>query len=48
LEDQEYIDAALIAGVKGYVFKRRMSADLPDAIDKVLTGRTFLSMHEGR
>ena len=48
LEDQEYIDAALAAGVKGYVFKRKMVADLLEAIDKVLAGRTFLSGHEDR
>ena len=47
LNDQEYIDAALEAGVKGFVFKRKMSTDLMDAIDTVLAGRIFLSSDNG-
>jgi two-component system response regulator DegU len=44
-EDQDYIDAAIVAGANGFVFKRTMGRDLLFAIGEVLTGRTFLSTH---
>jgi DNA-binding NarL/FixJ family response regulator len=43
LEDQEYIDAAILAGANGFVFKRRMASDLLRAIGEVLAKRTFVS-----
>ena len=41
LEEREYIDEALRLGARGYVFKRRLSSDLPLAIRAAVEGRTF-------
>jgi DNA-binding NarL/FixJ family response regulator len=43
LEDQEYIDAAIVAGANAFVFERRMASDLLRAIVEVTAGRTFIS-----
>ena len=44
-EDQEFIDASIIAGANGFVFKSRMAGDLLRAIGEVLADRTFVSKH---
>ena len=38
----EYVDAALRSGAKGYVLKARMEADLTRALHHALAGRSFL------
>jgi CheY-like chemotaxis protein len=38
----EYVDAALRSGAKGYVLKARMEADLARALHHALAGRSFL------
>jgi DNA-binding NarL/FixJ family response regulator len=43
LEDEKFVQAALGAGAKGYVFKRRLSTDLIAAINAVLADRVFVS-----
>lgn len=42
-EQSEYISAAFSAGACGYVTKRRLATDLPQAIREVFAGHTFLS-----
>jgi DNA-binding NarL/FixJ family response regulator len=42
-EDQEFIDASIIAGANGFVFKSKMTGDLLHAIEEVLAERTFVS-----
>jgi CheY-like chemotaxis protein len=37
----EYVEAALRSGAKGYVLKARMEADLPRALHYALAGRSF-------
>jgi DNA-binding NarL/FixJ family response regulator len=44
-EDQQFIDASIIAGANGFVFKSRMTGDLLRAIGEVLAERTFVSKH---
>jgi DNA-binding NarL/FixJ family response regulator len=41
--DRALINAALDAGVLGYVLKARLSLDLVPAVDAVLNGNTFVS-----
>jgi len=38
----DYVEAALRSGAKGYVMKARMEADLPSALRHALSGRRFL------
>jgi DNA-binding NarL/FixJ family response regulator len=42
-EDQEFIDASIIAGANGFVFKSALTGDLLHAIEEVLAERTFVS-----
>jgi DNA-binding NarL/FixJ family response regulator len=42
-EDPDYVRACLAAGAFGYVFKARMSSDLPHAIQETVAGRIFIS-----
>jgi DNA-binding NarL/FixJ family response regulator len=41
--EQEYITAAFEVGASGYVFKSRLTVDLPAAIEAVLEGKSFTS-----
>jgi CheY-like chemotaxis protein len=41
-DGDEYVEAALRAGAKGYVLKARMDADLQSALRHALAGRSFL------
>ena len=43
LEEEQYVNAALEAGARAFVFKRRVNHDLAFAINEVLQGRTFIS-----
>jgi len=43
VEDPEYVDEALKAGASGYVFKRRITSDLPMAVREALGGVIFVS-----
>ena len=42
-EDPELVQTALSAGARGYVVKRRVTADLLPAIRSVLSGHVFIS-----
>ena len=42
-EDPEFLRAAFEAGAIGYVVKRQLSADLPDALKAALAGKKFVS-----
>ncbi|MDJ0521590.1 MAG: response regulator transcription factor [Planctomycetota bacterium] len=42
-DEPEYVDAALAAGAKGYVFKGSMGGDLVGAVEEALKGRVFVS-----
>jgi DNA-binding NarL/FixJ family response regulator len=42
-EEPEWIQAALAAGARGYVIKRRLASDLRPAIREVMAGRRFIS-----
>jgi DNA-binding NarL/FixJ family response regulator len=42
-EDHEYVEAALAAGVHGFVFKKRVVRDVCRGIHEVLAGRIFVS-----
>jgi len=42
-EDYDYVRAARSFGVLGYVIKRRMATDLPDAVREAVAGRLFTS-----
>jgi DNA-binding NarL/FixJ family response regulator len=42
-EADRFVDAALDAGAKGFVFKRRKATDLLRALDIVLRGGVFIS-----
>jgi DNA-binding NarL/FixJ family response regulator len=42
-EDRDFLRAALDSGARGYVVKRCLASDLPNAIREVLAGRTFVS-----
>ena len=41
-QEFEFVQAAFDAGASGYVYKSRLSTDLPAAIDAVKNGRVFL------
>ena len=43
IEDPQFVSAALAAGAKGYVFKRKIASDLHRAINAVLDGGSFVS-----
>jgi DNA-binding NarL/FixJ family response regulator len=43
LEDQEYVEASLAAGGRGFVFKCRAALDLSRAVHEALAGRVFVS-----
>ena len=47
-EDADFVDAAFDSGASGYVFKSRLSADLKNAIDTVLSGGRFRSISSRR
>jgi DNA-binding NarL/FixJ family response regulator len=47
-EDMDFVEAAFILGASGYVFKSRLSADLRNAIDTVLSGGLFSSQSARR
>ena len=42
-EDQDFIEAAFIAGASGYVTKSHLTTDLVSAIHEVLRGGTYVS-----
>jgi DNA-binding NarL/FixJ family response regulator len=42
-QDQDFVNAALAAGVDGYVVKRQLAFDLQHALHEVLAGRNFVS-----
>jgi len=42
-EDPDFVRAAFDCGAVGYVIKRRMTRDLPEALDAALAGDTFIS-----
>lgn len=42
-EDSEFVRAAFEKGAIGYVVKRQMASDLPDALKEALAGRRFIS-----
>jgi len=42
-EDEEFINASILAGATGFVFKSKMAGDLLRAIREVLLERTFVS-----
>src|SRR3981189_94937 len=42
-DEPQYVSAALKAGVKGYVLKSQISAELIHAIQQVLRGQVYLS-----
>ena len=41
--DTDIIDSILKKGPEGYVLKQSTATDLPQAVDKVLNGETFIS-----
>jgi DNA-binding NarL/FixJ family response regulator len=41
-EEFEFIRAAFDAGASGYVFKSRMSTDLPAALEAIRAGKVFI------
>jgi DNA-binding NarL/FixJ family response regulator len=47
-EDADFVDAAFDLGASGYVFKSRLSADLKNAINTVLSGGRFRSISSRR
>jgi len=47
MEDPEYSEAARAAGVRGFVLKQRMAADLLHAIEVVLDGGVFITFGPG-
>jgi DNA-binding NarL/FixJ family response regulator len=44
--DPEFIRECLAAGAYGYVFKERVTIDLPPAVHEALAGHIFISPHE--
>jgi DNA-binding NarL/FixJ family response regulator len=43
-DDQEFIDAAQLAGALGYVFKTHVARDLVTAVKMAARGQSFLSL----
>lgn len=42
-KDADTVNSIMKKGVKGYVFKQATATDLPQAVDKVLGGETYVS-----
>jgi DNA-binding NarL/FixJ family response regulator len=42
-EDQDFLQAALKTGATGYVIKRCIGSELLEAVEIVLSGKTFIS-----
>jgi DNA-binding NarL/FixJ family response regulator len=42
-EDVDFVNAAFETGAIGYVVKRQMASDLPQALEAILAGKTFVS-----
>ena len=42
-KDREIVDSIMKKGVKGYVLKQAAATDLPEAVDRVLNGETYVS-----
>lgn len=41
--ETDIVDGIMEKGVKGYVLKRSTATDLPQAVDRVLSGETYVS-----
>ena len=42
-KDTGIVDSIMEKGVRGYVLKQSTATDLPEAVDKVLSGETYVS-----
>jgi DNA-binding NarL/FixJ family response regulator len=42
-KDRDIVDSTMKKGVKGYVLKQSTATDLPEAVDRVLSGETYVS-----
>ena len=42
-KDRDILDSIMKKGAKGYVLKQATATDLPEAVDKVLNGETYVS-----
>ena len=42
-KDRDIVDSTMKKGVKGYVLKQSTATDLPEAVDGVLRGETYVS-----